>query len=99
LIKAVSFHDTGGNLGGDDEETADQGQATTAEMATSDASPDVEPEADSQGQVRRRGAAPVARAVPVAAPQPRNFFERLFGMRRQPAPAPTPLPTRRRSVR
>jgi penicillin-binding protein 2 len=97
LIKAVSFHDTGGNLGSDDEETADQGQATTAEMATSDASPDVEPEADSQGQVRRRSAAPVARAVPVAAPQSRNFFERLFGIRRQPAP--TPLPTRRRGVR
>jgi penicillin-binding protein 2 len=96
LIKAVSFHDTGGNLGSEDEETADQSQATTAEMATSNASPDVEPEADSQGQVRRRGAAPVARAVPVAAPQPRNFFQRLFGIRRQPAP--TPVPARRRGV-
>jgi penicillin-binding protein 2 len=99
LIKAVTYHDTGGNLGGEDEETADQSQATTAEMATSDASPDVEPEADSQGQVRRRGAAPVARAIPVTAPQSRNFFERLFGIRRQQAPAPTPLPARRRSVR
>jgi penicillin-binding protein 2 len=98
LIKAVAYHDTGGNLGGDDEETADQGQATTAEMATSDASPDVEPEADSQGQVRRRNAPPVARAVPVAAPQSRNFFQRLFGIRRQPAPAPPPQPARRRGV-
>ena len=31
-----------------------------------DASPDVEPEADAQGKVRRRASAPVARAVPAA---------------------------------
>src|SRR5215472_1180576 len=90
LIKAVSYSGSGGNLGGDDEEGADQSQAATVEMASSNASPDVEPEADSQGQVRGRRAAPVARAVPVAAPQPRNFFERLFGVRRQPAPTPVP---------
>src|SRR5436309_1891276 len=98
LIKAVSYPGTGGNLGGDDEEGADQSQAATVQMASSDASPDVEPEADSQGQVRRRGAAAVARAVPVAAPQPRNFFERLFGIRRQPT-APAPTPARRRGLR
>ena len=97
LIKAVSYPGAGGNLGGADEEGADQSQAATVEMASSNASPDVEPEADSQGQVRGRRAAPVARAVPVAAPQPRNFFERLFGIRRQPAP--TPAPARRRGVR
>src|SRR5213083_2876408 len=79
LIKAVTYHDTGGNLGAEDEETADQSQTAAAQMASSDASPDVEPEADSQGQVRRRGAVPVARAAPVATPRPRNFFERLFG--------------------
>src|SRR5213596_2480257 len=92
LIKAVSFHDTGGNLGGEDEETADQSQNADAQMASSDASPDVEPEADSQGQVRRRGSVPVARAVPVAAPRPRNFFERIFGMHPRQAPAPPPPP-------
>ena len=97
LIKAVSYSGSGGNLGGDDEEGADQSQAATVEMASSNASPDVEPEADSQGQVRGRRAAPVARAVPVAAPQPRNFFERLFGVRRQPAP--TPVPARQRGAR
>src|SRR6266436_5876399 len=90
LIKSVTYHDAGGNLGSEDEEDADASQTATAQMASSDAAPDVEPEADSQGQVRRRGTAPVARAVPVAAPQPRNFFERLFGIRRQSAPAPTP---------
>src|SRR5215472_5361031 len=87
LIKAVSFHGAGGNLGSDDEESADQSQTSTAQMASSDASPDVEPEADSQGSVRRRGSATVARAVPsVAQPQPpRNFFQRLFGVHPRPA--------------
>jgi len=99
LIKAVSYPGSGGNLGSEDEEGADQSQAAAAQMASSDASPDVEPEADSQGQVRRHGAAPVARAVPVAAPQSRSFFERLFGIRRQQAPAPPPPPARRRQVR
>jgi len=97
LIKAVAYHDTGGNLGGEDEETADQSQNATAQMASSDATPDVEPEADSQGKVRRR--VPAARAVPMATPQPRNFFERLFGVRRQPAPVPTPPPVRRPRTR
>src|SRR5262249_62011690 len=58
--------------------------------------PDVKPEADSQGRVARRAAASSARAIPVAAPQqqrPRNFFERLFGVKRQPAPPPPPPPT------
>jgi len=96
LIKSVAYNDKGGNLGGEDEESADESQNATAQMARSDAAPDVEPEADSQGQVRRRGAAPVARAVPAVAPQPRNFFERLFGIRRQPAPPPAPQPPSRR---
>src|SRR5256886_9246780 len=37
LIKAVTYHDTGGNLGGEDEEDADQSQNATAQMASSDA--------------------------------------------------------------
>src|SRR6266404_4746310 len=97
MIKDVTYHDKGGNLGAEDEENADASQAATVQMASSDAAPDVEPEADTQGQVRRRGTASVARAGPVAAPQSRNFFERLFGIRRQPAP--TPAPARRRGVR
>jgi penicillin-binding protein 2 len=96
LIKAVTYHDAGGNLGGEDEETADQSQNATAQMASSDASPDVEPDADSAGSVQRRAAPRGARTVPVAAPAPRNFFQRLFGIRRQPAPAPTPPPPNRR---
>jgi len=94
MIKDVSY--AGGNLAGNDEEDADASQNADAQMASSDASPDVEPEADSAGSVQRRAAPRVARAVPVAAPAPRNFFQRLFGIRRQPAPAPTPPPPNRR---
>src|SRR5205809_2378426 len=71
LIKAVTYHDTGGNLGGEDEETADESQAASAQMASSDASPDVEPEADSQGQVAKRGGR-IPRAQPVVTPPPRR---------------------------
>jgi penicillin-binding protein 2 len=94
MIKDVNY--AGGNLGGNDEEDADASQNADAQMASSDAAPDVEPEADSAGSVQRRAAPRVARAVPVAAPAPRNFFQRLFGIRRQPAPAPTPPPPNRR---
>src|SRR5947199_5072589 len=94
MIKGVNY--AGGNLGGNDEEDADASQNADAQMASSDASPDVEPEADSQGQVRRRGTAPVARAVPAAPQAPRNFFQRLFGMHPRPAPVPAPQPPNRR---
>jgi penicillin-binding protein 2 len=97
LVKSVSFHDAGGNLGSEDEEGADNSQGAAAQMASSDASPDVEPEADTQGKVRRRASAPVARAVPAAPAPPRNFFQRLFGAHPQPAPAPPP-PSRRRGT-
>src|SRR5213596_3787991 len=92
MIKDVNY--AGGNVPSGDEENADDSQNADAQMASSDAAPDVEPEADSQGKVRRR--APVARAVPVATPAPRNFFQRLFGVRRQPVPAPPPPPPNRR---
>jgi hypothetical protein len=95
LIKSVAYNEKGGNLAGGDEENAPASQTATAQMASTDASPDVEPEADSQGKVKRRGAA-VARAVPAATPAPRNFFQKLFGIRRQPAPAPAPPPSNRR---
>jgi len=95
LIKSVAYNEKGGNLAGGDEENAPASQTATAQMASTDASPDVEPEADSQGKVRRRGAA-VARAVPAAAPAPRNFFQKIFGMRPRQAPAPPPPPSNRR---
>jgi hypothetical protein len=95
----VTYHDKGGNLGGEDEENADASPSADVQMAGAGAAPDVEPEADSQGKVRRRGEVPVARAAPVATPRPRNFFERLFGVRRQPTPPPQPAPTRRRGTR
>ena len=94
LIKQVSFHDAGGNLGSDDEESANDSQNAPAQMANSDASPDVEPEADSQGKVRRKGPA-VARAVPAATPPARNFFQRIFGIHPRQAPPPPPSKGRR----
>ena len=96
LIKSVAYHGAGGNLGSVDEEDANQSQSGAAQMASSDASPDVEPEADAQGKVQRRGSAPVVRTAPAAPQAPRNFLERLFGIRRQPAPAPPPPPPNRR---
>src|SRR5881398_2580754 len=100
MIKDVTYHDSGGNLGSDDEENADESQNADAQMASASAAPDVEPEADSQGKVRRRAATAAARAAPVAPPAPRNFFQRLFGIHRQPAQVPTPpAPNRRRGTR
>src|SRR5947199_164510 len=96
MIKDVTYHDSGGNLGSDDEENADESQNADAQMASASAAPDVEPEADSQGKVRRRAATAAARAAPVAPPAPRNFFQRLFGIHRQPAQVPTPPPPNRR---
>jgi penicillin-binding protein 2 len=90
LIKAVSY--TGGNLGSEDEEGADNGQTADVQMASDNASPDVEPEADAQGKVR---GARVVRAAPAPAPRAPNFFERLFGVKR-PAAQPAPTPVRRR---
>src|SRR5439155_27070055 len=97
LINSVAYHDAGGNLGNTDEEGADESQASDAQMASSNAAPDVEPEADTEGQVKK---ARLPRAMPVAAPAPvrRNFFERLFGVRRAPTQA-TPPPVRRPSTR
>jgi penicillin-binding protein 2 len=99
MIKDVSYRDSGIGPSGADEENADASQSADVQMAGAGGAPDVEPEADSQGQVRRRGGAPVARAMPAAPPRPRNFFERLFGARRQPTPPPQPPPTRRRGTR
>jgi penicillin-binding protein 2 len=98
MIPAVDFKDTSPKLGGDDEENPDQSQgAGNAQMANAGADPDVEPEADARGQVG--GTPRVARAVAVSpAPpaRPRNFFERIFGVKRQqPQPAPRPTPVRR----
>jgi penicillin-binding protein 2 len=95
MLKEVSFHDSA-TAGGSDEENANTSQSADVQMAGAGGDPDVEPEADTQGKVRRRAAAPAARAVPAAQPRQRNFFERLFGIKRQPAaPPPPPQPSRR----
>jgi penicillin-binding protein 2 len=92
LIKSVSY--TGSNVGGEDEEGADNSQSASVQLASDGASPDVEPEADAQGQVKQ-ARAPKAQPVSTQPERPRNFFERLFGGRRQPTPAPAPTQTRR----
>src|SRR2546430_11696854 len=80
MIKDVTYHDSGGNLGSDDEENADESQNADAQMASAGAAPDVEPEADSQGKVRRRGAAPVARAASPPRSAPRAILRPAFGL-------------------
>jgi penicillin-binding protein 2 len=91
LVKAVSFKDSNVGGGGDEEDAG--ASSADVQMASDNASPDVEQEADAQGQVSKRPR--VARAAPAPAPRPLNFFERLFGAKRQ-APQPTPAPVRRR---
>jgi penicillin-binding protein 2 len=99
MIKEVSFRDSGIDSGSGDDENANGSGGSDVQMAGAGGDPDVEPEADSRGRVARRAAAPSARAVPIAAPQPqRNFFQRLFG-KRQPAPAPPPPPPPSRKQR
>jgi penicillin-binding protein 2 len=96
MIKEVSYHDSGPNVAGADEENANDSQSADAQMASAGGSPDVEPEADAQGQVAKRANIPRAQPVAAQSQRPRNFFERLFGVKRQPAPLPTPPPARRR---
>jgi penicillin-binding protein 2 len=97
MIKEVSFHDSGPNVAASDEENADDSQSADAQMASAGDSPDVEPEADAQGRVSKYPRAPRAQPVAAQAERPRNFFQRLFGIKRQPPPPiPTPPPSRRR---
>src|SRR5262249_25685011 len=98
MIKDVSFKDSGINEGGSDDENSNDSQGADVQMAGAGGDPDVEPEADSQGKVARRAAASRPRAIRVAAPKqqrPRNFFQRLLGINRQPAPPPPPPPSRK----
>ncbi|MEP6698834.1 MAG: penicillin-binding protein 2 [Verrucomicrobiota bacterium] len=95
-VPSVTFKDASPSVGDEDEEKTDSQVATEAQMASGGADPDVELEADANGRVagkQRRVARAVA--VPTPSPRPLNFFERLFGTRRAPAPQPTPPPGRR----
>ncbi len=92
MIEAVDFKGSGPNVPAGDEENFAQSDNATVQMAASDATPDVEPEADARGRVEPR-AQRAARARPAATPPPRkpNFFERLFGGgNRRPPPPPPP---------
>jgi penicillin-binding protein 2 len=94
MIKDVSYRDAGPNVAAADDENADD-QNASAQMASSgNATPDVEPEADQQGKVsQQRGARQTRPSAPPAPAHKPNFFERLFGVK--PQPAPTPVPRRR----
>jgi penicillin-binding protein 2 len=97
LIKAVSFKDS--NVGGGEDEEDAGGSSADVQMASGGGEPDVEQSPDAEGKVGTRQAR-VARAVPVATPQPerRGFFQRLFGGHRNPPaalPTPAPTPSRR----
>jgi hypothetical protein len=92
LVKSVTFKDS--NVGGGaDEEDAASASSADVQMASNNAAPDVEQEADAQGQVSKRPR--VVRAAPTPPPRQPNFFERLFGGKRS-APQPAPTPVRRR---
>jgi penicillin-binding protein 2 len=103
FLESVDFKDAALNLANEDQENpSPEAQGGDVQMAASGAAPDVEPEADSAGQVanvRRRVAPPRAQPVQQVAPQPQRqpgFFQRLFGPRR-PAPQPAqPAPPQRR---
>ncbi len=91
LVKSVEFK--GSNVGGGEDEEDAGSSSTDVQMASDNASPDVEQEADAQGQVSKRPR--VVRATAAPTPRPMNFFERLFGGGKRPAPQPTPVPRRR----
>jgi len=94
LIKSVSFKDSNVSSGEDEEDAGTS--SADVQMASGGGEPDVEQAPDAEGRVATRQTR-VARAQPVATPQPerRGFFQRLFGRRSTPAPAPTPTPSRR----
>lgn len=94
LVKSVEFKDS--NVGGGEDEEGAGSSSADVQMAASGASPDVEQEADAQGQVTKRSRT-VSRAQPVQTQPQRkpNFFERLFGSKGRPAQPPPP-PARRR---
>jgi len=97
MVKDITFKDTETNASAD-EEHGDDSQTADTQMAAAGADPDVEQAPDAEGKVGTRQTR-VARALPVATPQPekRGFFQRLFGHRNPPAaiPPPTPTPSRR----
>src|SRR5437588_6700376 len=86
LIKAVEFK--GSNVGGGEDEEDAGSSSADVQMASDNASPDVEQEPDAAGKVK---GARVTRAQAAPTPRPLNFFERLFGAKR-PAPQSTPVP-------
>ena len=91
--ESIDFKDSVLGESGEDETNPSDAQSSDSQLAAMGPAPDVEPEADAGGRVVPR-AQRILRPV-AAAPPPRkpNFFQRLFGAR--PAPQPAPPPARR----
>ncbi|MDQ6809762.1 MAG: penicillin-binding protein 2 [Verrucomicrobiota bacterium] len=98
MIPAVDYKDSPNVPNSDDEKTDDDQNSADAQMAGGGPAPDVEQESDAAGQVaNKQQQRRVQRAVAVAPPPPPrqpNFFQRLFGGNRRPAPQATPPPAR-----
>ena len=90
MIAAVNYKDAGPNVDSEDEESATPSQNANAQMAPAGADPDVEPAPDAAGKIEKKPPRPVVVATPP--PHKPNFFERLFGVRPKPAPAPPTSP-------
>lgn len=93
LVKSVAFKDS--NVGGGEDEEDAGASSADVQMASGGGAPDVEQEADAQGQVTKRRA-PRAQPATVQPTRQPSFFERLFGVKSRTGPAPTPPPARRR---
>jgi penicillin-binding protein 2 len=72
-----------------DKKLSDQGRQVAAQ-------PDIRPEADERGRVRRRGERPEEVAPPAQPRDRRSFFERFFQPRKRSAPRPEQQPGHRR---
>src|SRR6476646_1110245 len=97
MIAAVNYKDAGPNVDSEDEESATPSQNANAQMAPAGADPDVEPAPDAAGKIEKKPPRPVVVATPP--PHKPNFFERLFGVRPKPAPAPPTSPPKQQQQR
>jgi penicillin-binding protein 2 len=102
FVEQVNFESDVPAQFGAPEETADSHAVMDKKLSEQGrqvaAQPDIRPDADERGRVRRRGERPEEAAAP---PQPRDrrsFFQRFFQPRKRPAPGPDQQPGHRRGT-